>query len=107
MWVFGYGSLMWDGWEADRGCLGRVTAELRGYARAFNKLSVRNWGTRLYPGPTLNLIASDSSCRGIAFEFPEARRADTVAYLIQREGKNFTLIERPIILASPRQWRSP
>jgi cation transport protein ChaC len=98
---------MWDGWEADRGCLGRVTAELRGYARAFNKLSVRNWGTRLYPGPTLNLIASDSSCRGIAFEFPEARRADTVAYLIQREGKNFTLIERPIILASPRQWRSP
>lgn len=99
MWVFGYGSLMWDGWEADNGCLGRVMAELQGYARAFNKLSVRNWGTRLYPGPTLNLIASDSSCQGIAFEFPEARRAEVMAYLTEREGKYFILSERPIVLA--------
>ena len=100
MWVFSYGSLMWDSWEADRGCLRRVTGELRGYSRSFNKLSVRNWGTRLYPAPTLNLIASNSSCRGIAFEFPEARRAEIVAYLIQREGKDFTLNERPIVLAA-------
>jgi cation transport protein ChaC len=81
MWVFGYGSLMWDSWEADRGYLQRVTAELKGYSRTFNKRSVRNWGTRLHPGPTLNLIASNESCRGIAFEFPESRRAEIVAYL--------------------------
>jgi cation transport protein ChaC len=98
MWVFGYGSLMWGGWETDRGCLHRVNGELRGYSRTFNKLSVRNWGTRSHPGPTLNLIASDSSCRGIAFEFPEARRAEIVAYLVRREGNNFTLNERPIVL---------
>jgi glutathione-specific gamma-glutamylcyclotransferase len=98
MWVFGYGSLMWDGWEIDRGCLRRMTGELRGYVRRFNKLSVRNWGTRPYPGPTLNLVASNSSCRGIVFEFPESRRAEIMAYLVQREGENFTLSERPIVL---------
>jgi glutathione-specific gamma-glutamylcyclotransferase len=98
MWVFGYGSLMWDGWETRRGCLRRAIAELQGYARSFNKLSVRNWGSRTYPGPTLNLIASRSSCRGIAFEFPEERRAEILAYLIQREGKNFRLNKKPIVL---------
>jgi cation transport protein ChaC len=98
MWMFGYGSLMWDGWETDRGCLRRVTAALRGYARTFNKLSVRYWGTRPYPGPTLNLVASESCCCGTAFEFPEARCADIVAYLVRREGKNFTLNELPIVL---------
>jgi cation transport protein ChaC len=98
MWVFGYGSLMWDGWEANRGCLRRVIAELRGYARTFNKLSVRNWGTHSCPGPTLNLIAGDSSCQGVAFEFSEACSADIVAYLVKREGKNFILNERPIVL---------
>jgi glutathione-specific gamma-glutamylcyclotransferase len=98
MWVFGYGSLMWDGWEAKWPCLRRVTAELRGYSRVFNKLSVRNWGTEQCPGPTLNLVASDFSCRGIAFEFPEAPRADILDYLARREGRNFTLNERPIVL---------
>jgi cation transport protein ChaC len=98
MWVFGYGSLMWDGWEDRRGCLHRMTAELRGYSRAFNKLSVRNWGTRLHPGPTLNLVASNTSCRGVAFEFPESRRAEIVADLIQRDGEDFTLSKQPIVL---------
>jgi cation transport protein ChaC len=90
---------MWDGWEVDRGCLARVTAELRGFSRAFNKLSVRNWGTRRAPGPTLNLVASNSSCLGIAFKFSEACRADIVTYLEGREGKDFNLSEHPIALA--------
>lgn len=89
---------MWDGWEVQQGCLRRVTADLRGYSRAFNKLSVRNWGTRNCPGPTLNLIASDSLCRGVAFEFPEHLHADVRAYLVKREGKNFSLQECPIVL---------
>lgn len=98
MWVFGYGSLMWDGWESTRGCSCRRTAELRGFVRSFNKLSVRNWGTRNDPGPTLNLIAGEGVCRGIAFEFPENRRPDIHAYLATREGKGFHLRELPVVL---------
>jgi cation transport protein ChaC len=98
MWIFGYGSLMWDGWETKRDCSCRKTAELRGFVRSFNKLSVRNWGTRDYPGPTLNLIAGEGSCRGIAFEFPENRRSDIHAYLTAREGKGFALRDLPIVV---------
>jgi glutathione-specific gamma-glutamylcyclotransferase len=46
MWVFGYGSLVWDSWSERFGCLRRVTAELPGFRRSFDKGSVRNWGSR-------------------------------------------------------------
>lgn len=92
MWVFGYGSLMGDGWEASRGCTRRALAQLPGHTRAFNKASIRNWGTKSNPCPTLNLVPKMSStCRGIAFEFPENRAGEIRAYLIEREGKAFVL----------------
>jgi cation transport protein ChaC len=92
MWVFGYGSLMWDKWETTRGCLCRVVAELPGFQRTFNKGSIKNWGTRDKPGPTLNLAAeSSASCKGVAFEFPEEKRREVLDYLKQREGKGFDL----------------
>ncbi|MCK4144371.1 gamma-glutamylcyclotransferase [Ralstonia nicotianae] len=97
MWVFGYGSLMADGWEAKFACTQRVVAELAGYRRAFNKASVANWGTATNPCPTLNLYqAADASCTGIAFEFPEDQRAEVETYLAKREGKNFVLQELQI-----------
>jgi cation transport regulator ChaC len=37
MWVFGYGSLMWDHWETQFGCLRSLVADLPGYQRVFNK----------------------------------------------------------------------
>jgi len=55
VWVFGYGSLITDGWEVRHNCLGRHIADLAGYCRVFNKASVRNWGTKTAPGLTLNL----------------------------------------------------
>ena len=56
MWIFGYGSLMFDGWEAFCGCIDRKWADLPGYRRSFNKKSVESRGTREVPGLTLNLV---------------------------------------------------
>lgn len=101
MWVFGYGSLMWDGWEASRSCTRRSLADLQGYQRVFNKASVKNWGSKTAPCPTLNLSAVNAAaCRGIAFEFPENRKDEILAYLEAREGKAFPLREMTVRLDS-------
>jgi glutathione-specific gamma-glutamylcyclotransferase len=87
MWVFGYGSLMWDGWQTQHGCIRQVLADLPGYSRAFNKVSVRNWGSTLNPCPTLSLRKTEGdngNCRGMAFEFPDSRRQRVLAYLVKR-----------------------
>jgi cation transport protein ChaC len=89
MWIFGYGSLMFDGWESDHGCVGRRWADLAGYRRVFNKKSVENWGTRKWPGLTLNLKESTTSvCRGVAFEFAcdNAKSQDMLNCLTKREA---------------------
>lgn len=89
MWLFGYGSLMWDGWERRYDCIRRVHAEARGHRRIFNKKSLERWGTFAAPGVTLNLAPregdDDDPCRGIAFEFPGARQAEIENYLSVRE----------------------
>jgi cation transport protein ChaC len=91
MWIFGYGSLIWDGWEnkGGRQCVRAAWADLPGYRRIFNKRSAKNWGKRTSPCPTLNLEpAEHATCRGKAFEFPRDAKMihDVLAYLIVREG---------------------
>jgi cation transport protein ChaC len=91
MWIFGYGALIWDGWEnkSERRCVRKAGAELRGYRRVFNKKSVVNWGTRAAPCPTLNLEeAPAASCRGMAFEFSKDSRflGEMLLYLRRREA---------------------
>jgi glutathione-specific gamma-glutamylcyclotransferase len=89
MWIFGYGSLMFDGWEADRRCFGRTWADLAGYRRVFSKRSVENWGTKERPGLTLNLKESTNSvCRGIAFAFADddSESQDMLKRLTKREA---------------------
>src|SRR5258708_3380965 len=79
MWIFGYGSLMFDGWEAFCGCIDRKWADLPGYRRSFNKKSVESRGTREVPGLTLNLVrAAGHVCRGIAFAFEDDDRASQI-----------------------------
>lgn len=88
MWLFGYGSLMWDGWETRYGCVRREHAVAHEHRRVFNKKSLERWGTHTQPGLTLNLAhASEdgSPCRGIAFEFPDPHQAEIEAYLSERE----------------------
>lgn len=92
MWVFGYGSLMWDGWEKPRRCIRSAPALARGCARVFNKASIRNWGTQHRPCPTLNLVKSEhAECRGLAFEFPDSSTNEIIKYLEKREGRGFVL----------------
>ncbi len=93
MWVFGYGSLMYDGWQQAFGCLEVTHADLTGYARSFNKKSFVNWGSMAVPGPTLNVIASPGNiCTGMAFRFGDERTNEVLATLRAREGKNFDLV---------------
>lgn len=101
MRVFGYGSLMWDGWEASFDCVSKELATLLGFRRDFNKASVRNWGTQANPGPTLGLDASEESeCQGIVFEFPDDRREEILRELRRREGESFSLSDSNVVLAS-------
>lgn len=90
---------MWDGWEANQRCIHRSLASLEGYCRVFNKSSIRNWGTKQTPCPTLNLkkVAS-GSCRGMAFEFADDRRPEITRYLANREGQGFSFPELPVQL---------
>jgi cation transport protein ChaC len=99
MWVFGYGSLMWDGWEKQFNCLQRQLARLHGYRRSFSKASVKNWGSPAHPGPTLNIEAKPQAiCTGIAFEFPPEQCDNVSAYLARREGKGFSLTKVPVTI---------
>lgn len=83
---------MWDNWESAYGCSRRCIALLKGYRRTFNKASTHNRGTKKAPCPTLNVEKDKAgTCKGMAFEFPEERRADVLGYLARREGADFQL----------------
>jgi cation transport protein ChaC len=81
VWIFGYGSLMWDpGFafvEARPGLL-------RGYHRSFCVYSHRYRGTPERPGLVLGLDRG-GACRGIAFRVRGEQRHATIEYLRGRE----------------------
>jgi cation transport protein ChaC len=106
MWVFGYGSLMWDEWETKVGCTRSVLATLPGYVRAFNKASVRNWGSQQMPGPTLNLVPGEGGCVGMAFEFPNDRSQEVLNYLREREGAGFKFYQKVVRLGDGAEVES-
>lgn len=104
MWVFGYGSLMWDGWEQQFDGVKIDGAELDGYRRAFSKKSIENWGTATHPCPTLGLErAPAATCIGAAFGFPTAQKQAVWTYLRDREGPSFGLEKRRITLPDGRR----
>ncbi len=85
LWVFGYGSLMWDPGFA----FGEAQpALLRGYHRRFCVYSHTYRGTPERPGLVLGLDRG-GSCRGIAFRVRAGDVAPALRYLWDREmGRN-------------------
>ncbi|HYH43909.1 MAG TPA: gamma-glutamylcyclotransferase [Burkholderiales bacterium] len=81
LWVFGYGSLMWDpGFDHLRA----ASALLRGYHRAFCVRSVRYRGTPEQPGLVLGLDRG-GACRGMAFLVAEKNVGSVLECLWARE----------------------
>jgi cation transport protein ChaC len=89
LWVFGYGSLMWNpGFDF----VERVSARLIGLHRALCVYSFVHRGTPERPGLVLGLDRG-GMCRGIAFRVPAALREKTVEYLRAREQVTTVYLE--------------
>ena len=97
LWVFGYGSLLWDPGFA---FTERVCARLDGWHRSFCMWSIHYRGTETHPGLVLALdAAAGASCAGLAFAVaPEAAEA-TLAYLRARELISSAYVERRLPVA--------
>jgi len=81
LWVFGYGSLMWN---PEFLFAERRQAVLHGYHRRFCVYSHRYRGTPERPGLVLGLDRG-GSCRGIAFRVEAVQVEPTLDYLWDRE----------------------
>jgi len=81
VWVFAYGSLMWD---PDVPRAETETALLRGYHRSFCLYSYDYRGTRTQPGLTLGLDHG-GGCRGIAMRLSPAGLGAAIDRLWARE----------------------
>ena len=81
LWVFGYGSLMWDpGFPF----VAQETGILRGYHRRFCIYSMRHRGTPECPGLVFGLDHG-GSCRGMVFRVAAAEVPRVLEYLWARE----------------------
>ncbi|OLP62125.1 gamma-glutamylcyclotransferase [Xaviernesmea oryzae] len=100
LWVFGYGSLMWNPGVPT---VEMVRARIHGYRRALCVRSYVHRGTEESPGLVLGLDRG-GSCTGMAFRVPEAARSAAVEALRARELVTHVYKERrlPIRLADGR-----
>jgi len=100
-WVFGYGSLIWrPGFAA----LTQQQASMPGVHRRLCVYSYRHRGTEAQPGLVFGLVRG-GSCRGMAFEVPEAEWAEVHAYLSEREMDRgvYREAQRLMVLADERR----
>jgi len=83
LWVFGYGSLVWNpGFPHET----REIATLPGFARSFCMRSIHHRGTESDPGLVLALdTAEGHECHGVAFRMAPSDQPGVMAYLRERE----------------------
>jgi cation transport protein ChaC len=94
VWIFGYGSLMWNPGFA---FCEAVPAMLRGYHRRFCVYSHSYRGTPERPGLVLGLDRG-GSCRGIAFRVPAVDAEAALSYLWEREmrERSYRMVALPV-----------
>ena len=92
MWVFGYGSLLWNpGFPVAE----QRTAVLHGYARSFCMWSIHHRGTEENPGLVLALDeVTDAQCSGMALAVEPGHEEVTLAELRERELISSAYLER-------------
>lgn len=103
MWVFGYGSLIWEPGFAFRD---RAIARLEGWHRSFCMRSIHHRGTAEEPGLVLALDAAEAAvCHGVAFEVPGPEAEAVLARLRERELISSAYLETrlPVRLADGRE----
>ncbi len=103
MWVFGYGSLIWDpGFPVAETAVGRVT----GWRRSFCMASIHWRGTAEAPGLVLALDAAEAAaCDGVALRVAPGAEAETLDGLRARELVSYAYVERdlPVRLRDGRE----
>jgi cation transport protein ChaC len=103
MWVFGYGSLVWNpGFDT----VERVIARLPGYRRSFCMRSIHHRGTPEAPGLVLALDrAPRGVCSGVALRADPDRAPEVLAYLRERELVSAAYHEArlPVVLSDGRE----
>ena len=102
LWVFGYGSLMWNAGfpVAERGL-----ATLADHSRSFCMWSIHHRGTETRPGLVLALDPhSGASVLGLALRAEDGQEEATLVYLRERELISSAYLENrvPLTLADGR-----
>lgn len=99
MWVFGYGSLIWDpGFPVAE----RQVARLTGWHRSFCMRSIHHRGTVAHPGLVLALDrAAGARCDGVAFRVAQGAEQDTLACLRERELVSSAYLEMTLPIDLP------
>lgn len=94
MWVFGYGSLLWNpGFAVARS----EVATLHGYARSFCMSSIHHRGSEEKPGLVLALDEVEGAhCQGLALAVKAGEEDQTLAYLRERELISSAYLERDL-----------
>jgi cation transport protein ChaC len=97
LWLFAYGSLMWDPGFAYAEA---QPAVLRGYHRSFCVYSHRHRGTPERPGVVLGLDRG-GACKGIAYRIPAADVRAALCYLWDREMTRATYRLKQVRIGIP------
>ncbi|OIQ33523.1 MAG: gamma-glutamylcyclotransferase [Alphaproteobacteria bacterium MedPE-SWcel] len=92
MWVFGYGSLLWN---PEFPVARREVATLNGFARSFCMRSIHHRGSEAEPGLVLALDAHEGArCTGLALAVEPGHEDPTLEALRERELISSAYLER-------------